>query len=35
VSLPKSHIKSTGTHSVEVRLHSNVGAEVSLNVVAR
>ena len=35
VSLPKAHIKATGTHSVEVRLHPSVGAEVSLNVVAR
>lgn len=35
VSLPKAHIKSTGTHSVEVRLHPSVDAEVSVSVVAR
>jgi len=35
VNLPKAHIKAIGTHSVEVRLHPSVDAEVSLNVVAR
>lgn len=35
VNLPKAHIKTIGTHSVEVRLHPSVDAEVSLNVVAR
>ena len=34
VSLPKAHIKSVGTHPVEVRLHPNVDAALSLNVVA-
>ncbi|AFM19961.1 LSU ribosomal protein L9P [Mycolicibacterium chubuense NBB4] len=34
VSLPKAHIKSTGTHAIAVRLHPSVAAEVSLNVVA-
>jgi large subunit ribosomal protein L9 len=34
VQLPKSHIKSLGTHPIEVRLHSDVDATVSLNVVA-
>lgn len=33
VSLPKAHIKTTGTHSITVRLHPDVNATVSLNVV--
>ena len=35
VSLPKAHIKALGTHPVTVRLHPDVNATVSLNVVAR
>lgn len=35
VSLPKAHIKSVGTHPVTVRLHPDVNATVSLNVVAK
>jgi large subunit ribosomal protein L9 len=34
VQLPKAHIKSVGTHPVTVRLHPDVNATVSLNVVA-
>jgi large subunit ribosomal protein L9 len=34
VHLPKAHIKSVGTHSVEVRLHPSVNATVSVDVVA-
>lgn len=34
VSLPKTHIKAVGTHPVVVRLHPDVNAAVSLNVVA-
>ena len=34
VSLPKAHIKAVGTHPIAVRLHQNVDASVSLNVVA-
>lgn len=34
VQLPKSHIKTVGTHSVTIRLHHDVAASVSLNVVA-
>ena len=34
VQLPKAHIKSVGTHPVAVRLHPDVDASVSLNVVA-
>ena len=34
VQLPKAHIKSVGTHSIAVRLHPEVDAAVSLNVVA-
>ncbi|MGE2690608.1 50S ribosomal protein L9 [Mycolicibacterium pulveris] len=34
VQLPKAHIKTTGTHPIEVRLHPEVDASVSLNVVA-
>ncbi|ANI42971.1 50S ribosomal protein L9 [Mycolicibacterium vaccae] len=34
VSLPKAHIKTTGTHTVGVRLHPEVNAELSLTVVA-
>ncbi|MCH9733965.1 MAG: 50S ribosomal protein L9 [Actinomycetia bacterium] len=34
VSMPKAHIKAVGTHPVAVRLHPNVDASVSLNVVA-
>ena len=33
VNLPKAHIKTTGTHSVTVRLHPDVNATVSLSVV--
>ena len=35
VSLPKAHIKAVGTHPVTVRLHPDVNATVSLNVVAK
>jgi large subunit ribosomal protein L9 len=34
VQLPKSHIKSLGDHSIAVRLHPDVDASVSVNVVA-
>ncbi|MHA0289941.1 50S ribosomal protein L9 [Mycobacterium sp. C3-094] len=34
VQLPKSHIKTVGTHAVTIRLHHDVAATVSLNVVA-
>lgn len=34
VRLPKAHIKAVGTHPIAVRLHQNVDASVSLNVVA-
>ncbi len=34
VHLPKAHIKSLGSHPVEVRLHPEVAASVSLDVVA-
>ena len=34
VQLPKAHIKSVGTHPIAIRLHSDVDASVSLNVVA-
>ena len=34
VRLPKAHIKSVGTHPIAVRLHPDVDASVSLNVVA-
>lgn len=34
VNLPKAHIKAVGTHAVAVRLHPDVDASVSLNVVA-
>jgi large subunit ribosomal protein L9 len=34
VQLPKAHIKSVGTHPITVRLHPDVNAAVSLNVVA-
>jgi large subunit ribosomal protein L9 len=34
VRLPKSHIKSVGTHPIALRLHPDVDAAVSLNVVA-
>ncbi|MEZ0339262.1 50S ribosomal protein L9 [Mycobacterium sp. pV006] len=34
VQLPKAHIKTVGTHPVTVRLHPDVNATVSLNVVA-
>ena len=34
VHLPKAHIKSVGTHAVEVRLHPSVNATVSVDVVA-
>ncbi|MEV3903791.1 MULTISPECIES: 50S ribosomal protein L9 [unclassified Mycobacterium] len=35
VSLPKSHIKALGEHPVTVRLHPDVQATVTLNVVAQ
>ncbi|MCT7661328.1 50S ribosomal protein L9 [Mycobacterium deserti] len=34
VQLPKAHIKSVGTHPITVRLHPDVNATVSLDVVA-
>ena len=34
VSLPKAHIKALGEHPVTVRLHPDVQATVTLNVVA-
>src|SRR4029077_12426712 len=34
VQLAKAHIKSVGTHPIAVRLHPDVDAAVSLNVVA-
>jgi large subunit ribosomal protein L9 len=34
VQLPKTHIKSVGTHAITVRLHPDVNATVSVNVVA-
>jgi large subunit ribosomal protein L9 len=34
VQLPKAHIKSVGTHPIALRLHPDVDAAVSLNVVA-
>ncbi|MEH3139628.1 MAG: 50S ribosomal protein L9 [Mycobacterium kyogaense] len=34
VQLPKAHIKSVGTHAVTIRLHHDVAATVSVNVVA-
>jgi large subunit ribosomal protein L9 len=34
VQLPKAHIKSTGSHPITVRLHPDVNAAVSLEVVA-
>jgi large subunit ribosomal protein L9 len=34
ISLPKAHIKSTGTHAVAVKLHPEVDASVTVNVVA-
>ena len=34
VRLPKAHIKSVGTHPIHVRLHPDLDASVSLNVVA-
>ncbi|MGV0791248.1 50S ribosomal protein L9 [Mycolicibacterium sp. XJ1819] len=34
VQLPKSHVKSLGSHPITVRLHPEVTAELSLNVVA-
>lgn len=34
IGLPKAHIKTTGTHTVAVRLHPEVTASLSLNVVA-
>ncbi|OFJ51012.1 50S ribosomal protein L9 [Mycolicibacterium grossiae] len=34
VDLPKSHIKSVGTHQVDVRLHPEVHAALSLAVVS-
>jgi large subunit ribosomal protein L9 len=34
VQLPKAHIKSVGTYPITVRLHPDVNATVSLNVVA-
>ena len=34
VSLPKAHIKTTGAHPITVRLHPDVNAALTLNVVA-
>jgi large subunit ribosomal protein L9 len=34
VQLPKGHIKTLGTYPVTVRLHSDVDATVSVNIVA-
>ncbi|WP_348730562.1 50S ribosomal protein L9 [uncultured Mycolicibacterium sp.] len=34
IALPKAHIKTTGTHTVPVRLHHDVEAQVSLDVVS-
>ena len=34
VQLPKAHIKSVGTYPIDVRLHPEVDASVSVNVVA-
>lgn len=34
VRLPKGHIKNLGTHEVTVKLHPDVDAAVSVNVVA-
>jgi large subunit ribosomal protein L9 len=34
VALPKAHIKSVGTHSVEVHLHAGLSATVAVDVVA-
>ena len=34
VQLPKGHVRSTGSHTVVIRLHPDVAASVSLNVVA-
>ena len=34
IGLPKAHIKTTGTHAIAVRLHPEVTAALSLNVVA-
>lgn len=34
IALPKAHIKNVGTHTVPVRLHPDVDAQVSLSVVA-
>ncbi len=34
VQLPKGHIKNLGTHSVGVKLHPEVDATVSVNIVA-
>ncbi|KAA1246999.1 50S ribosomal protein L9 [Mycobacterium simiae] len=35
VRLPKTHIKSVGTHPVVVHLHSEIDVEIALDVVAR
>jgi large subunit ribosomal protein L9 len=34
VHLPKAHIKAVGTHAIEVRLHPEVDAALSLEVVS-
>ena len=34
VQLPKAHIRSVGAHPIAVRLHPDVDAAVSVNVVA-
>ncbi len=34
VELPKAHIKTTGNHTVTVRLHPDVNASLTLSVVA-
>jgi large subunit ribosomal protein L9 len=35
VQLPKGHIKALGTHPVAVRLHPDVDADVTVNVIAQ
>jgi large subunit ribosomal protein L9 len=35
VQLPKGHIKTIGNHPIAIRLHPDVDAAVSLNVVAQ
>jgi large subunit ribosomal protein L9 len=35
VHLPKAHIKETGTHTVAVRLHPEVGVDVTLEIAGQ